>query len=88
VTLAQLSAVLTPFVQRVVLDRTDLPGRFDVDLALTRDQVRRADAPGNASLDSPSIFTSLQEQLGLKLESTRGPVEVVVIDAAEHPTEN
>jgi bla regulator protein blaR1 len=89
VTLGQLSAVLTPFLQRVVLDRTGLDGRFDVDLALTPDQLRRPDAPvPNASPDGPSIFTTLQEQLGLKVESTRGPVEVVVIDAAEHPTAN
>jgi len=86
VTLGQLSAVLTPILQRVVLDRTGLDGRFDVDLALTPDQMRRPDA--NASLDSPSIFTTLQEQLGLKVEATRGPVQVVVIDAAEHPIEN
>lgn len=90
VTLGQLSAVLTPLLQRVVLDRTGLSGRFDVDLALTSEQLRRPDAPGgsDASLDSPSIFTTLQEQLGLKLESTKGPVEVVLIDLAEHPTEN
>ena len=90
VTLGQLSAVLTPLLQRVVLDRTGLSGRFDVDLALTSEQLRRPDAPGgsDASLDSPSIFTTLQEQLGLKLESTKGPVEVVLIDVAEHPTEN
>ena len=89
VTLGQLSEVLTPFVQRVVLDRTGLAGRFDVDLVLTPDQMRRPDAPSaGASLDGPSIFTTLQEQLGLKLEPARAPIEVVVIDAAEHPTEN
>src|SRR5262249_50388051 len=88
VTLGQLSAVLTPLLQRVVLDRTGLAGRFDVDLMLTADQMRRPDAPGAASFDGPSIFTTLQEQLGLKLEPTRALVDVVVIDAAEHPTEN
>src|SRR5262245_40139561 len=89
VTLEQLSAVLTPLLQRVVLDRTGLVGRFDVDLVLNPDQMRRPDAPGrDASLDGPSIFTTLQEQLGLKVESTRGPVEVAVIDAAEHPIDN
>ncbi|HEX7795210.1 MAG TPA: TIGR03435 family protein [Vicinamibacterales bacterium] len=89
VTLGQLSAVLTPLLQRVVLDRTGLAGRFDVDLTLTADQMRRPDAPGADALgDGPSIFTTIQEQLGLKLMPTRGPVEVVLIDAAEHPTEN
>ena len=87
-TLAQLSAVLTPLLQRVVLDRTGLVGRLDVNLMLTADQMRRPDAPGGDSFDGASIFTTIQEQLGLKVESTRGPVDVVVIETVEHPIEN
>jgi uncharacterized protein (TIGR03435 family) len=65
-------------VQQVVVDRTGLEGRFAIDLEWTPDQT--------PSSDQPSIFTALHEQLGLKLESERGPVDVVVIDSVERPT--
>ena len=79
--MAQFARVLSQAVQRVVVDRTGLTGNFDFDLAWTPDQMARgADATG------ASIFTAVQEQLGLKLEATRGPVDVLVIDRVEHPT--
>jgi uncharacterized protein (TIGR03435 family) len=62
---------------RVVVDRTGLQGPFAVDLEWSPDQ---------SASDKPSIFTAVQEQLGLKLESTRGPVDVLVIDHIEKPT--
>lgn len=62
---------------RVVVDRTGLQGPFAVNLEWSPDQ---------SSPDKPSIFTAVQEQLGLKLESTRGPVGVLVIDRVERPT--
>jgi bla regulator protein blaR1 len=88
--LSQLAAVLSSSVNRVVLDRTGLTGAFDLNLDWTPDQpppptdaARAIDRPADPGL---SIFTALQEQLGLKLESTKGPVDVIVIDRAEQPT--
>jgi uncharacterized protein (TIGR03435 family) len=66
-------------VGRVVIDKTALRGRFDVDLDW-------GPAPGAPAESAPSIFTAVQEQLGLKLESQRGAVEVLVIQHAERPT--
>ena len=63
----------------VFVDRTQLDGRFDIDLEWSPDQT---------ATDKPSIFTAVQEQLGLKLESSRGPVDVIVIDHIERPSEN
>jgi uncharacterized protein (TIGR03435 family) len=70
-------------VDRMVIDRTGLAGTFDFELRFTRD-----DALGRSDLppDAPSIFTALREQLGLRLESARGPVEFLVIDRASQPT--
>ena len=76
-------------VQRVVVDRTGLDGRFGITLEFTPDRapLPLADAAPPPA-DKPSIFTALQDQLGLKLEPERGPVDVVVIDHIERPTEN
>jgi uncharacterized protein (TIGR03435 family) len=66
-----------------VVDQTNLPGRYDFTLLWTPDQIRATepDAP-------PGLSTALQEQLGLKFESTRAATDVFVIDAATRPTEN
>jgi len=94
--LAQLANTLSslPAVNRVVVDKTGLTGNFDWDLKWTPDQMPPAaealpGAPPLPAIDpnGPSLFTAVQEQLGLKLESTKGPVDVLVIDRAEHPTE-
>jgi uncharacterized protein (TIGR03435 family) len=78
--IAQIARTLAGFpgVGRIVVEKTGLTGSFDIDLDWTQDP--SADAGG------PSIFTALQEQLGLKLEPARGQVEVLVIDHAERPT--
>ena len=76
-TLDTLAAVLSNRVQRLVVDRTGLVGMFAVELEWA------ADDPAS---DKPSIFTAVQEQLALKLESTHEQIDVVVIDHVERPT--
>jgi uncharacterized protein (TIGR03435 family) len=97
VTMAQMADVLTQELSRelgrVVIDKTGIQGRYDCALKWRRDtgEARINDGTDGsaASLDSgPSIFTAIQEQLGLKLESTKGPVQVLVIDRVEMPSEN
>ena len=75
---------------RMVVERTGLSGAWDFELNYAAEG---RGAPGGADAapadpNAPSLFTAIQEQLGLKLESTKGPVEVLVIDSVERPTEN
>ena len=94
--IAQFASAISRFVNRPVLDQTGLSGNFDFDLQWTPEQMPPAAPPGPPGApqlppidpDGPSIFTAVQEQLGLKLESTKGQVNVVVIDRAERPTED
>jgi uncharacterized protein (TIGR03435 family) len=91
-TMAQLGAALTARVGRHVIDRTGLTGAFDFELRWTPDlqaagPLDPASAAPRAS-DGPSMFTAVQEQLGLRLQPATGPVDVVVVDGAERPTEN
>lgn len=72
---------------RPIVDKTGFAGHFDVDLKwayLTTAQGTEA----TRGVDMPSLFTALEEQLGLKLVATKGPVEVVVIDSIDRPSEN
>jgi uncharacterized protein (TIGR03435 family) len=78
---------------KIVVDRTGLQGSFDFVLRWTPDPTMGAAPPGgadglNSDSSAPSLLTALQEQLGLKLESTKEPVDVIVIDSAELPTPN
>lgn len=80
---------LPNFLGRAVIDKTGLTGRFDIFMTWTPDETQLPPgAPKPPSSDGASFFTALQEQLGLKLESAKGPVEVLVIESAEKPSEN
>lgn len=90
-----LATQLANQLGRTVIDKTNLTGRYTVKLEWTPEQgqgvaiVQReggGDAPPPS--DGPTIFTALQEQLGLKLESQKGPVAIIVIDSIEKPSEN
>jgi len=78
--LAQLVRLLSDQVGRTVVDKTGLEGSYDFKMSFAPDQP--------AESDGPSIFTALQEQLGLKLEAQKGPVEVLVIDSAQKASAN
>jgi uncharacterized protein (TIGR03435 family) len=83
-TMTFLARMLALSLGRPVIDNTGLTGCFDVKLAWTP-----ADAAANPAPDAPpDIFTAIQDQLGLKLESTKGPVPILVIDHIELPSEN
>ena len=80
-----LTQALTQMVGRPVIDRTGLTGYYDYTLTWMPEPGIGPPGPP-VDPDAPSVFTAVQEQLGLKLESGRGPVEVVVIDRLEKPT--
>jgi bla regulator protein blaR1 len=95
--ITQLATFLSSQVGRSIIDKTGLTGRYDVQLSFLPDGGRGGPLgplpPGAPALppidpDAPSIFTAVQEQLGLKLESGRGPVDVIVIERVEPPTED
>jgi uncharacterized protein (TIGR03435 family) len=115
--ISQLATSLSPWVNRIVVDKTGLTGPYELDLRWTPDQLPQGGpgpggpGPGGPSVvgqggpppggpggappggsfppidpNGPSIFTAVQEQLGLKLDSTKAPVDVLVIDHVEPPT--
>jgi uncharacterized protein (TIGR03435 family) len=89
--MAQLAFVLQAVVMdRPVIDKTGLMGNFDFDLSWSPTEAQFGGRGGNmpADPDSPDIFTAVQEQLGLKLESQKDPVDVLMIDYAEKPSPN
>ena len=86
-TMAELASQLSSYLGRHVIDRTEMTGQYAISLSFA--PVDLGAPVDDAALDSgPSIFQALQEQAGLKLESIKGQVEVLVIDHAEKPTPN
>jgi uncharacterized protein (TIGR03435 family) len=83
--MSRLARYLTGTLGRPVLDRTTLDGTYDLDLTYAT-ETQALSAAG--STDYPAITTAIREQLGLRLESTRAPIDVLVIDRVERPTEN
>jgi len=85
VPMAQLAPLISLVVQRPVVDRTGITGNFDIEITFSPGQAPGGDL-GNP--DAPSIFTALEEQLGLKLDAQREVVDVLVIEKIDRPTEN
>jgi len=69
-----------------LISKADLAGLYDIKLQWNPEL--KTEAESSTFSDKPSIFTALQEQLGLKLESSKGAVEVLVIDSVQKPSEN
>jgi uncharacterized protein (TIGR03435 family) len=96
--ISSLVSMLSQELHQTVIDKTRLTGKYDFELAWTPDQGSdpmfkgpegaqpRTDSAPDAS--GPSIFTAIQEQLGLRLQSSKGPVETLVVDHIEMPSEN
>jgi uncharacterized protein (TIGR03435 family) len=85
--ISSLAGNLAFRVERNVIDKTGLTGRYDINLKWTPEDLEgKTDA--SADNNAPDLFTALQEQLGLKLEPSKGPVDTLVVDHVEMPTEN
>ena len=82
----QFAMLLSRTIRRPVVDRTNLTGPYDFDLTFQPESL--APSPIQAPADAPSIFTAVQEQLGLKLDPQRVPTDVIVIESVERPSEN
>jgi uncharacterized protein (TIGR03435 family) len=84
--MSQLAIKLAEVLHAPVIDRTGLTGKFDFNLRWTPDEMQTS--PSQDAASGPSIFSALQEQLGLKLEAGKIPGNVLVIDSAEKPSAN
>ncbi len=97
-TLDEFSNLLQVLLDRPVINKTGITGRFDIRVEFSREGTKLAAmpliqpngglSPASEPTGRPSIFTALQDQFGLRLESATGPVEMLVIDHVEKPSEN
>lgn len=95
ITISNLASSLSRMEHREVIDKTGLTGKYDISLRWTPDDDQATAMPGEkqdaeaaAANSGPSIFTALQEQLGLRLEPIKGPVDTIVVDHIEMPSDN
>lgn len=99
VPVSSIAAMLAQQLGRPVVDRTDIKGNFDFSLQWTPDETQRGggfggmdrpatEVPLPSDPSGPSLFTAVQDQLGLRLEATKGPVEILVIDRIEKASGN
>jgi len=87
IAMSAFADVLTHQAERTVIDKTNLTGKFDLTLKFAHED-NSAAPHGDPGDDLPSIFTAVEEQLGLKLLPDKGPVDTLVVDQLEQPTEN
>jgi uncharacterized protein (TIGR03435 family) len=84
--LSDLVGLVEQRVNRVVYDRTGLTGLFDIGLSFVDESLPPMPGTTRVESDAPRLFTALTEQLGLKLESSKGLVELLVIDSVQPPS--
>jgi len=90
-TMGEFTSLLQRAVlDRPVVDRTGLTGRYDFDLEWAPDETQFGGEVPVASADAPAppFFTAIEQQLGLKLEATRGPVDALIVEGVERPSAN
>ena len=90
-TMGDLASLLQrAILDRPVVDKTGLSGHYDFDLEWAPDETQFGGDVPSASADAPSapLFSAIQQQLGLRLIATRGPVDALIVDKVERPSEN
>jgi uncharacterized protein (TIGR03435 family) len=87
IAIVKLMEMLVPQAGRPIIDRTNLAGTYDFSLKFAPLSANTT-VPAGTDSSAPFFFTAIQEQLGLKLEAAKGPVEVLVIDSVAKPSEN
>ena len=79
---------LTNFARRRVVDGTGLTGRYDIDLRFAVEGLPPGAPQPPADDNAPTLLTAIEEQLGLKLEAGRAPVQILIVDRVDTPTPN